>query len=97
MTLQLLFEKNDVPPGLLARLAQAPLFCTNISHFSTLFEKKEDIEAKVWPLLDANKTEEKELVDNMMCWAGRIRGIWETCVSLDDKASESIFNSLEER
>jgi len=95
MTLQLLFEKNDIPPGLLARLAQPPFMCTNIGHFSTLFEKKEDIEAKLWPLLDAAKAEEKELVENKMCWAGRIRGIWKTCVNLEDKASESMLNSLE--
>ena len=31
----------------------------------------------------------------MMCWAGRIRGIWKTSVSLDEKAPESILNSLE--
>ena len=53
LTLQVLFEKQEVPPAMVARLARPPFMCTTISNFSTLFEKKEDIEAKLWPHLNA--------------------------------------------
>ena len=53
----------------MCNFVKALFLCANMGHFSSLFEKKGDIETKLWPLPDGSKPEEKELVDNKVCWA----------------------------